>query len=208
MSVYDSKANYHPVSTLPGSLPNGKSIYIYVQYLIHLYSFYAGSYLLPGNGYYRYAWKIDFGSSILIFKYIYITSVEGHLPRLRYDTQKFLNDPKYAYSQSYRIDAMQALRNAKKGLFYSVIRWKMKWNDLNLGTSLPRYYSYYPHFEAARERHIFVPKHFPNENPSAYEHKGLQYFKEVWIENIRLFFMNKLFYIFIASWQYRNLCTS
>ncbi|CAF5111117.1 unnamed protein product, partial [Rotaria sp. Silwood1] len=33
MSVYDSKANYHPVSTLPGSLPNG-------------------SYLLPGNGYY------------------------------------------------------------------------------------------------------------------------------------------------------------
>ncbi len=39
----------------------------------------------------------------------------GHLPRLRYDTQKFLNDPKYTYSQSYRIDAMQALRNAKKG---------------------------------------------------------------------------------------------
>ncbi len=24
MSVYNSKANYHPVSTLPGSLPNGK----------------------------------------------------------------------------------------------------------------------------------------------------------------------------------------
>ena len=50
---------------------------------------------------------------------------------------------------------------------------------LNTGTSLPRYYSYYPQLEAARERHIFVPKHFPNENPSSYEHKGLQYFKEV-----------------------------
>jgi hypothetical protein len=45
-------------------------------------------------------------------------SVEGRLPRLRYDTQKFLNDPKYAYSQSYRIDAMQALQNAKKGKLY------------------------------------------------------------------------------------------
>jgi hypothetical protein len=45
----------------------------------------------------------------------YKNSVEGRLPRLRYDTQKFINDPKYAYSQSYRIDAMQALRNAKKG---------------------------------------------------------------------------------------------
>ncbi|CAF4089612.1 unnamed protein product [Rotaria sordida] len=121
MSVYDSKANYHPVSTLPGSLPHG-------------------SYLLPGNGYY---------------------SVEGRLPRLRYDTQKFLNDPKYTYSQSYRIDAMQALQNVKKG------------------TSLPRYYTYYPHFEAARERHIFVPKYFPNENPSCYEHKGLQHFKDL-----------------------------
>ncbi|CAF0782891.1 unnamed protein product [Rotaria sordida] len=121
MSVYDSKANYHPVSTLPGSLPNG-------------------SYLLPGNGYF---------------------SVEGRLPRLRYDTQKFLDDPKYAYSQSYRIDAMQALNNAKKG------------------TSLPRYYSYYPHFEATRERHIFVPKYFPNENPSCYEHKGLKHFKDL-----------------------------
>ena len=42
-------------------------------------------------------------------------SVQGQLPRLRYDSQKFLNDPKYAYSQSYRIDAMQALQNAKKG---------------------------------------------------------------------------------------------
>ena len=47
------------------------------------------------------------------------------------------------------------------------------------GTSLPRYYSYYPHFEAARERHIFVPKHFPNENPSSYDHKGLKYFQDV-----------------------------
>ena len=52
-------------------------------------------------------------------------------------------------------------------------------NKINLGTRLPRYYSYYPHFEAARERHIFVPKHFPNENPSTYDHKGLQHFKEV-----------------------------
>ena len=48
-------------------------------------------------------------------------SVEGQLPRLRYDTQKFLNDPKYTYSQSYRIDAMQALRNAKKGSFHSFV---------------------------------------------------------------------------------------
>ena len=47
------------------------------------------------------------------------------------------------------------------------------------GTSLPRYYSYYPHLEAARERHIFVPKHFPNENPSSYDHKGLKYFQDV-----------------------------
>ncbi|CAF0984524.1 unnamed protein product [Rotaria magnacalcarata] len=121
MSVYNSRAHYHPVSTLPGSLPNG-------------------SYLLPGNGYY---------------------SVAGRLPRLRYDTQKFLNDPKYTYSQSYRIDAMQALQNVKKG------------------TSLPRYYSYYPHFEAARERYVSVPKHFPNENPSSYDHKGLQHFKNL-----------------------------
>ncbi|CAF1169240.1 unnamed protein product [Adineta steineri] len=121
MSVYNSKANYHPVSALPGSLPTG-------------------SYLLPGNGYY---------------------SVQGQLPRLRYDSQKFLNDPKYAYSQSYRIDAMQALQNAKKG------------------TSIPRYYSYYPHFEAARERHIFVPKYYPNENPSCYEHKGFEHFKNL-----------------------------
>lgn len=50
---------------------------------------------------------------------------------------------------------------------------------LNTGTSLPRYYSYYPQLEAARERQIFVPKHFPNENPSSYEHKGLQHFKDV-----------------------------
>ena len=34
MSVYDSKANYHPVSQLAGNLTNG-------------------SYMLPGNGYYR-----------------------------------------------------------------------------------------------------------------------------------------------------------
>lgn len=54
------------------------------------------------------------------------------------------------------------------------------WASRNVsGTSLPRYYSYYPHFEAARERHIFVPKHFPNENPSSYDHKGLKYFQDV-----------------------------
>lgn len=52
-------------------------------------------------------------------------------------------------------------------------------SHFTLGTSLPRYYSHYPHFEAARERQIFVPKHFPNENPSTYEHKGLQHFKQV-----------------------------
>ncbi len=53
MSVYDSKANYHPVSTLPGSLPNGKSILIsYISYIPFLFCI--GSYLLPGNGYYRY----------------------------------------------------------------------------------------------------------------------------------------------------------
>jgi hypothetical protein len=34
MSIYHSKANYHPASALPGSLPNG-------------------SHLLPGNGFYR-----------------------------------------------------------------------------------------------------------------------------------------------------------
>jgi hypothetical protein len=60
-----------------------------------------------------------------------------------------------------------------------------------IGTSLPRYYSYYPHFEAARERHIFVPKQFPNENPSAYEHKGLQHFKEVGL----LKKLNAMFYV-------------
>lgn len=54
-----------------------------------------------------------------VFVSIFARSVEGQLPRLRYDTQKFLNDPKYTYSQSYRIDAMQALRNAKKGSFRS-----------------------------------------------------------------------------------------
>ena len=90
-----------------------------------------------------------------------LTSVEGRLPRLRFDNHKFLNDPKYAYSQSYRIDAMHALQNAKRG------------------TSLPRYYSHYPHLDAARDRHIFVPKYFPNENPSTYEHKGLKHFQEV-----------------------------
>ena len=52
-------------------------------------------------------------------------------------------------------------------------------DEMHSGTSLPRYYTYYPHFEAARERHIFVPKHFPNENPSNYEHKGLKYFQDV-----------------------------
>lgn len=51
MSVYDSKANYHPVSTLPGSLPNGKCIV--TSFVI--FSFSLGSYLLPGNGYYRYS---------------------------------------------------------------------------------------------------------------------------------------------------------
>ena len=56
------------------------------------------------------------------------------------------------------------------------------------GTSLPRYYSYYPHFEAARERHVFVPKYFPNENPSCYEHKGLQHFKDVGVQKFNFFF--------------------
>jgi hypothetical protein len=54
-------------------------------------------------------------NSLVFYFFEYKNSVEGRLPRLRYDTQKFINDPKYAYSQSYRIDAMQALRNAKKG---------------------------------------------------------------------------------------------
>jgi hypothetical protein len=108
----------------------------------------------------------------------YKNSVEGRLPRLRYDTQKFINDPKYAYSQSYRIDAMQALRNAKKG-YLKFLYFEKYYKTIKIGTSLPRYYSYYPHFEAARERHIFVPKYFPNQNPSSYEHKGLQHFKQV-----------------------------
>ena len=34
MSVYDSKANYHPVSTLPGSLPNGETIAILMLFSI------------------------------------------------------------------------------------------------------------------------------------------------------------------------------
>lgn len=115
MSVYDSKANYHPVSTLPGSLPNGRRVH-----LDHLspsidHCFSVGSYLLPGNGYYRYKWSIDHWIDISVLSLSLSRSVEGRLPRLRYDTQKFLNDPKYTYSQSYRIDAMQALRNAKKG---------------------------------------------------------------------------------------------
>lgn len=77
---------------------------------------------------------------------------------------------------------------------------------INLGTSLPRYYSYYPHFEAARERHIFVPKHFPNENPSTYDHKGLQHFKEV-DEHID-FVLSKQSINCLASRKYRKLCTS
>ncbi len=50
MSVYNSKANYHPVSALPGSLPAGKSI-LYFHSFISIVCI--GSYLLPGNGYYR-----------------------------------------------------------------------------------------------------------------------------------------------------------
>lgn len=61
----------------------------------------------------------------------YSNSVEGRLPRLRYDTQKFLDDPKYAYSQSYRIDAMQALRNAKKGLLSFLLSYKNNNDPLN-----------------------------------------------------------------------------
>ncbi len=79
-----------------------------------------------------------------------------------------------------------------------------KFSSFKTGTSLPRYYSYYPHFEAARERHIFVPKHFPNENPSDYEHKGFQHFKDVCLEIIGLFFHN--FILCNFSWlQIRTL---
>lgn len=120
-----------------------------------------------------------------------LNSVEGRLPRLRYSTQKFLNDPKYAYSQSYRIDAMHALQNVKKGNPIDV--WFcLDLKDLSeIGTSLPRYYSYYPHFESARDRYTFVPKYFPNENPSYYEHKGLQHFKDVCFQKC---FISLIFY--------------
>lgn len=76
---------------------------------------------------------------------------------------------------------MQALQNAKRGsIHHRVHTLSISVFSLDdLGTSLPRYYSYYPHLDAARDRHIFVPKYFPNENPSTYQHKGLKYFQDV-----------------------------
>lgn len=51
-----------------------------------------GSYMLPGNGYY---------------------SVTGAPPRVKFDHQSTINDPKYIHSQSYRIDPIQSLLSVK-----------------------------------------------------------------------------------------------
>ena len=55
----------------------------------------------------------------------------------------------------------------------------MRFSFRILETSLPRYYTYYPHFEAVRDRYVFVPKFRPREEPGTVEHAGFTEFKNV-----------------------------
>jgi len=96
MSVYNSKANYHPVSQLAGHLTNGSYMLPGLVCLIFYYIYYLYLYLrciLKGNGYY---------------------SVTGTPPRIGLDHVEAVNDSKYLHSQSYRLDPINSLTNLKE----------------------------------------------------------------------------------------------
>ncbi|RMZ93413.1 hypothetical protein BpHYR1_046562, partial [Brachionus plicatilis] len=103
-----------------------------------------GSYLLPGTEYY---------------------SVEGKAPKLQFEHSSKINDAKYRYSQSYRIDPIYSLLSLK--------------NE----TTLTKYAHHNPPVEQCRDRYLFVPKFYPRDDPNYVENAGLNELKALAQDN-------------------------
>ena len=49
-------------------------------------------------------------------RFFVLLSVEGRVPQQRFDYTTSISDPKYKYSQSWRLDALHSMKNLKKGI--------------------------------------------------------------------------------------------